>query len=218
MRAYEPEWADEADVPRIARAMAEEKKKGNDPLYLDMSPIPEAAARSLYPQQGQVDGQFLPQARVGSKHRHVRQDAVLRAQSDDQNGDPHRARIAAPTFPVCSPRDWHRAAAPIISPAFTSGFASATAGSPAAARWRTWIGLVVPNIKAAEVEAMHEEAVQPVRPAAQAESDRILRDLQAIMFAYDIGILKRADRLETACRKVEGLSRGIPRTCRAACA
>ena len=39
---YEPEWADEADVPRIARAMAEEKMNGNDPLYLDMSPIPEA--------------------------------------------------------------------------------------------------------------------------------------------------------------------------------
>src|SRR5262249_24466050 len=41
MRAYEPEWADEADVPRIAVAMAEEKRKGNDPLYLDMSGIPE---------------------------------------------------------------------------------------------------------------------------------------------------------------------------------
>ena len=39
MRAYEPEMADAADVPRIARAMAAEKKKGNDPLYLDMSPI-----------------------------------------------------------------------------------------------------------------------------------------------------------------------------------
>ena len=42
MREYEPDWADEADVPRIARAMALEKDKGNDPLYLDMSPIPEA--------------------------------------------------------------------------------------------------------------------------------------------------------------------------------
>src|SRR5262249_32002175 len=38
---YEPEWADEADVPRVARAMALEKNKGNDPLYLDMSAIPE---------------------------------------------------------------------------------------------------------------------------------------------------------------------------------
>src|SRR5215470_4170394 len=41
MRAYEPEWGDEADVPRIARAMALENEKGNVPLYLDMSPIPE---------------------------------------------------------------------------------------------------------------------------------------------------------------------------------
>ena len=42
MRDYEPDWADEADVPRIARAMAAEKQKGNDPMYLDMSGIPEA--------------------------------------------------------------------------------------------------------------------------------------------------------------------------------
>jgi succinate dehydrogenase/fumarate reductase flavoprotein subunit len=41
MAEYEPEWADEADVPRIARAMAVEKRKGNAPLYLDMSAIPE---------------------------------------------------------------------------------------------------------------------------------------------------------------------------------
>ena len=41
MARYEPEWGDEADVPRIARAMAMENRKGNTPLYLDMSPIPE---------------------------------------------------------------------------------------------------------------------------------------------------------------------------------
>ena len=41
MRDYEPDWADEADVPRIARAMAAEKQKGHDPMYLDMSEIPE---------------------------------------------------------------------------------------------------------------------------------------------------------------------------------
>ena len=41
MDDYEPEWGDQADVPRIARAMAMENRKGNTPLYLDMSPIPE---------------------------------------------------------------------------------------------------------------------------------------------------------------------------------
>ncbi len=41
MREYEPDWGDEADVPRIARAMAAEHEKGSDPIYLDMSAIPE---------------------------------------------------------------------------------------------------------------------------------------------------------------------------------
>lgn len=41
MTEYEPDWGDEADVPRIARAMAIEKSKGNAPLYLDMSAIPD---------------------------------------------------------------------------------------------------------------------------------------------------------------------------------
>ncbi|MGB6536182.1 MAG: hypothetical protein WBF58_09500, partial [Xanthobacteraceae bacterium] len=46
----------------------------------------------------------------------------------------------------------------------------------------------------------------PPRPAAAAESDDILRELQAIMFAYDIGILKRADRLQQAHRKLDRLT------------
>jgi succinate dehydrogenase/fumarate reductase flavoprotein subunit len=48
--------------------------------------------------------------------------------------------------------------------------------------------------------------MKPLAPAAEAQSDRILRDLQQIMFAYDVGILKRADRLEEAQAKIEALS------------
>ena len=48
MADYEPEWGDEADVPRIARAMAMENRKGNAPLYLDMSAIPEARLRDYF--------------------------------------------------------------------------------------------------------------------------------------------------------------------------
>ncbi len=40
MDEHEPDWGDEADVPRIARAMAIERHRGNDPVYLDMSRIP----------------------------------------------------------------------------------------------------------------------------------------------------------------------------------
>ena len=47
--------------------------------------------------------------------------------------------------------------------------------------------------------------MRPLDAAAAAESDIILRELQAVMFAYDVGILKRADRLEEARRSVEAL-------------
>ena len=93
MDEYEPEWGDEADVPRIARAMAMENRKGNTPLYLDMSPIPEHLRDVLHPEQGALDGLLLPQARRRGQDRHVRQDAVLRAQPDDQDGHPHRRRL-----------------------------------------------------------------------------------------------------------------------------
>ena len=99
--SYEPEWGDEADVPRIARAMAMENRKGNAPLYLDMSAIPEHLRDYFIQSKVQMDGQFLPQARRRSQDRHVRQDAVLRAQPDDQDGHPHRRRTAAPTCRGC---------------------------------------------------------------------------------------------------------------------
>jgi succinate dehydrogenase/fumarate reductase flavoprotein subunit len=56
------------------------------------------------------------------------------------------------------------------------------------------------------MRALHDEMRCELDPAAQAESDRILRDLQAVMFAYDIGILKRGDRLREALRKIEALA------------
>jgi succinate dehydrogenase/fumarate reductase flavoprotein subunit len=54
---------------------------------------------------------------------------------------------------------------------------------------------------------LHDETLRPLKPSAQAESDRILRDLQQVMFAYDVGILKRGDRLEQALVKVTALAR-----------
>ena len=93
MDEYEPEWGDQADVPRIARAMAMENRKGNTPLYLDMSPIPEHLREYFIQSKVQLDGQFLPQARRRGQDRHVRQDAVLRAEPDDQDGHPHRRRL-----------------------------------------------------------------------------------------------------------------------------
>ncbi|HEY2135065.1 MAG TPA: FAD-binding protein, partial [Xanthobacteraceae bacterium] len=66
--------------------------------------------------------------------------------------------------------------------------------------------LPAPKIDPADVARLHDEAMRPLRASAQAESDRILRDLQQVMFAYDVGILKHADRLEAARRTVEELA------------
>src|SRR5262249_32223333 len=53
---------------------------------------------------------------------------------------------------------------------------------------------------------LHAEAMRPLDAGAQAESDRILRDLQQVMFAYDVGILKSAERLEAARQRIEALT------------
>jgi succinate dehydrogenase/fumarate reductase flavoprotein subunit len=56
------------------------------------------------------------------------------------------------------------------------------------------------------VRALHAEVRAPLDETSKAESDRILRDLQGVMFAYDIGILKREDRLLSAQEQVLRLS------------
>jgi succinate dehydrogenase/fumarate reductase flavoprotein subunit len=63
-----------------------------------------------------------------------------------------------------------------------------------------------PVLDAGEVQALYAETRAPLKPAAAAESDRILRELQEIMFAYDVGILKRGDRLTRAFDRVAVLT------------
>ena len=176
---------------------------------------PRAPAGLLHPQQGEVDGQFLPQARRRGQDRHVRQDAVLRAQPDDQDGHPHRRRL------------------PLRR-------AGAAGGGPGAGRLRQPFRRLPyrtvrrqrldrrplgdrgprpappPALDAAEVNALHAETLAPLKPAAAAESDRILRELQAVMFSYDTGILKREDRLKQAFERVAALTEQFKEHCRAA--
>ncbi|HTV36223.1 MAG TPA: FAD-binding protein [Xanthobacteraceae bacterium] len=211
MRAYEPDWADEADVPRIARAMAEEKKKGNDPLYLDMSPIPE-----------DIREQFI--------HSKVKwMDYFFRKLGAEANTDmfgktPYYAlnqmtKMAIRTGPDCRSDVPGLLAAGLAQAGCANHFAGFHIGLGIGNGWVSGRSAVedldrlsVPQLNLPEIEAQHDEAVRPLAGAAKDESDRILRDLQAIMFAYDVGILKQADRLQEASRKVARLGeefRGI---------
>ena len=65
--------------------------------------------------------------------------------------------------------------------------------------------LPVPTLDAGAIQLLHDDTMRPLKAAATAESDRILRDLQAVMFAYDVGILKSADRLQQALQSVDAL-------------
>jgi succinate dehydrogenase/fumarate reductase flavoprotein subunit len=66
--------------------------------------------------------------------------------------------------------------------------------------------LPAPALNEASIQSQYDDLMRPLRPNAQVESDGVLRELQQIMFAYDVGILKHADRLEQALLKVDTLA------------
>ena len=206
MQQYEPDWADEADVPRIARAMAAEKQLGHDPMYLDMSAIPENM-RDVF---------------IGSKVKWM--DYFFRklgseAKTDMFGKTPYYAlnqmtKMGVRTGADCRSDVPGLLAAGLAQAGCANHFAGFHIGLCVGNGWiagRSAIEdldrLPPPAIDADQIHALHDEAFKPLAPTAQAESDRILRDLQQIMFAYDVGILKRADRLEHARAQVEELSR-----------
>ena len=204
MRDYEPEWQDEADVPRIARAMAMEQEKGNAPLYLDMSGIPE----------------HLREYFIQSKVRWM--DNFFRKLGDEAKTDmfgktPYYALNQMTKMGIRTGSDCRSDVPGLLSAGLAqAGCANHFAGFH--------IGLCVGNgwiagrsaiedldrlppakLDEAEVRALHAETMAPLKPTASAESDRILRDLQGVMFAYDTGILKREDRLKEAFDRIVSL-------------
>ncbi|MBM3530667.1 MAG: FAD-binding protein [Alphaproteobacteria bacterium] len=205
MQAYEPEWGDEADVPRIARAMAMEQRKGNAPLYLDMSAIPE----------------HLRDYFIQSKVRWM--DNFFRKLGDEAKTDmfgktPYYALNQMTKMGIRTGADCRSDVPGLLS----SGLAQAGCANHFAGFHiglcvgNGWIAgrsaiedldrLSQPRLDQGEVQALFAETMAPLQPSAAAESDRILRDLQAVMFAYDTGVLKREDRLRQAYERVTALS------------
>jgi succinate dehydrogenase/fumarate reductase flavoprotein subunit len=205
MRDYEPEWADEADVPRIARAMALEKDKGNDPLYLDMSPIPEDMREYFIRSKVKWMDCFF--RKLGAE-----------AHTDMFGRTPYYAlnqmtKMGIRTGPDCRSDVAGLLAAGLAQAGCANHFAGFHIGLCVGNGWVAGRSAVedldrLPpaRLDAREIELLHDEAFAPLDAAAAAESDRILRDLQAVMFAYDVGILKSADRLERALQSVEALA------------
>jgi succinate dehydrogenase/fumarate reductase flavoprotein subunit len=205
MRAYEPEWGDEADVPRIARAMAIENRKGNAPLYLDMSAIPE----------------HLRDYFIQSKVRWM--DNFFRKLGDEAKTDmfgktPYYALNQMTKMGIRTGSDCRSDVPGLLSAGLAQAgcanhFAGFHIGLCIGNGWiagRSAIAdldqLPAPKLDAGEVRALHAETSVPLNPTASAESDRILRELQAVMFTYDVSILKHADRLQQAFDRVSALA------------
>jgi succinate dehydrogenase/fumarate reductase flavoprotein subunit len=205
MSRYEPDWGDEADVPRIARAMAVEKQNGRVPIYLDMSAIPEPMRDEFIHSKVRWMDYFF--RKLGAE-----------AKTDMFGKTPYYAlnqmtKMGIATGPDCRSDVPGLLAAGLAQAGCANHFAGFHIGLCVGNGWIAGRSAVedldrlpAPTIDAEGVQALHAEAMRPLDPSAQAESDRILRDLQQVMFAYDVGILKRADRLEAARQRVEELS------------
>ena len=204
MREYEPDWADEADVPRIARAMALEKDKGNDPLYLDMSAIPEGMREYFI--QSKVKWMDYFFRKLGSE-----------ARTDMFGKTPYYAlnqmtKMGVRTGPDCRADVPGLLAAGLAQAGCANHFAGFHIGLCNGNGWAAGRSAIEdldrlppPRLDAAVIQLLHDDTMRPLQAAAAAESDRILRDLQAVMFAYEVGILKSAERLQRALREVEAL-------------
>jgi succinate dehydrogenase/fumarate reductase flavoprotein subunit len=205
MRRHEPIWGDEADVPRIARAMALEKQAGNAPLYLDMSAIPEETREYFI--QSKVKWMDYFFRKLGDE---VRTDMFGKTPYYALN---QMTKMGVRTGPDCRSDIPGLLAAGLAQAGCANHFAGFHIGLCVGNGWVAGRSAAedldstpAPSINAQAVRTLFDEAMQPLNSAAQAESDRILRDLQQIMFAYDVGILKRADRLQLALEKVSTLS------------
>jgi succinate dehydrogenase/fumarate reductase flavoprotein subunit len=205
MQSYEPEWGDEADVPRIARAMAMENRKGNGPLYLDMSVIPEG------------DREYFIQSKVRWMDNFFRKLGD-EAKTDMFGKTPYYALNQMTKMGIRTGADCRSDVPGLLSAGLAqAGCANHFAGFHIGlCVGNGWIAgrsaiedlerLPEPQLDAAEVQALYSETRSPLKTAAAAESDRILRDLQAVMFSWDVGILKREDRLKDAFNRVSTLA------------
>jgi succinate dehydrogenase/fumarate reductase flavoprotein subunit len=204
MAEYEPVWGDEADVPRIARAMAIEKQKGNDPLYLDMSAVPENVREYF------IKSNVRWMACFNSK--------LTKETQNDLFGKtpyyPHNqmTKMGVATDPRCRSDVPGLLAAGLAQAGCANHFAGFHIGMCIGTGWIAGESAVEdldrlppPQLDAAEIRALHDGVFAERDDRAAADSDRLLRDLQSLMFAWDVSVWKRGDRLEQALDRLDAI-------------
>ncbi|MDX1485895.1 MAG: FAD-binding protein, partial [Alphaproteobacteria bacterium] len=204
MKAYEPEWGDRADVPRIARAMALEKQKGNDPLYLDMSRIPEDKRGFYFSSTVAWMQNFLDKL-----SDEARTDMFGKTPYYPQN---QMTKMGLATDEDCRSNVPGLYAAGLAQAGCCNHFAGFHIGMCIGTGWFSGAAAVADldalapvTLDQAEVKALYEETQAPRDDAATAESDALLLDFQRFTARYDISIWKSAERLDAALETLEGI-------------
>jgi succinate dehydrogenase/fumarate reductase flavoprotein subunit len=209
MPNYEPVWGDEADVPRIARAMVIERQKGHHPLYLDMSAIPESL-HSFWLSSSKVKWMEYFYRKLGDE---TRTNMFGKTPYYPLN---QMTKMAVRTDETCRSDIAGLLVGGLAQAGCANHFAGFHIGLSIGNGWIAGRSAVEdmdrlkePLLEAAEVRALHAETFRERDDKAAEESDRILRELQAIMFAYDITIWKREDRLNAAMTRLAALRQEI---------
>jgi succinate dehydrogenase/fumarate reductase flavoprotein subunit len=204
MKDYEPEWGDRADVPRIARAMAMEKQKGNDPLYLDMSRIAPKKREFYFSSTVPWMQKFLE--KLGSE---ARTDMFGKTPYYPQN---QMTKMGIATDVDCRTDIVGLYAAGLAQAGCCNHFAGFHIGMCIGTGWasgeaaaRDLETLPQPHLNGAETNALYKETMAPCDDTAQARSDAVLLDFQRFTGHYDIALWKHADRLDQALETLKTL-------------
>ncbi len=204
MLRHEPVWGDESDVPRIARAMAIERQLGNDPLYLDMSGVPERVRSDFIRSKVKWMEYFYRKLPA-----ETRTDLFGKTPYYAQN---QMTKMGIRTDAACRSDVPGLLAAGLAQAGAANHFAGFHIGMCIGTGWIAGRSAVedldrlpAPALDAAEIRALFADNDRARNDAAQAESDSVLRRLQALMFAYDISVWKHGARLETALTRLAAI-------------
>jgi succinate dehydrogenase/fumarate reductase flavoprotein subunit len=204
MLRHEPLWGDEADVPRVARAMAIERQAGNDPLYLDMSGVPPAIRADFINSKVKWMAYFY-----GKLGPETATDMFGKTPYFPLN---QMTKMGVRTDRSCRSDVPGLLAGGLAQAGCANHFAGFHIGMCVGTGWIAGRSAVEdldrlppPRLDAAEVRALQSDLFAARDDAAQAESDRILRELQGLMFAYDVMVWKKGDRLAAAAARLRAL-------------
>ncbi|HXG52004.1 MAG TPA: FAD-binding protein [candidate division Zixibacteria bacterium] len=211
MEKYEPDWADQADVQLISKAMVMEKRAGKAPLYLDMSLVPEEKREDyLHSTVAWMDYFYK---KLGER---ARIDMFGRTEYYPFY---QMTKMAIKTDSGC------RASLPGL---FAAGLAQAScathfagfhigacngtgwiAGRSAAALARE---VQAPAVSEAGAASLKDKIRRGFGEGHDRAEDELLFELQKLIFRYDLSILKTEERLSEAVGALAGIEEKLAAT------